>query len=302
MSLSDPELDLLKELLADDPGADVWLQVGEELVRRSEWGDAEQVLSGGIAVHGATAEAGALLARAALEAGHIDTALEALASVPFDPTADPASSRLHVLVHERAGQNDALRSLVDRYLEADPGDVVVSAVLDRLENDTAPTGGNLQAGRTPDPMVSMDRALAYVAVGRPDRAARVYRRILFHHRGFAPAQSGLNDLGSGATGRMMTEDLSEELVDPSKAPSTLEMPEPRLQAMIADEEDTEPKSITDAIEKFARGEGTHPLPSTFDDDEITEPMSLLNQEEGGALPTQARRPRRRRRRRSLLNR
>ena len=92
------------------------------------------------------------------------------------------------------------------------------------------------------------------------------------------------------------------MASPSMAPSTLEMPEPRLQAMIADEEDTEPKSITDAIEKFARGEGTHPLPSTFDDDEITEPMSLVNDEEGGLLSTRARRPRRRRRRRSLLNR
>ncbi|MFT4623787.1 MAG: hypothetical protein ACI8PZ_002443, partial [Myxococcota bacterium] len=47
MALTDPELDLLLELLAEDPTSEVYVQVGEELVRRARWEEAYVVLSRG---------------------------------------------------------------------------------------------------------------------------------------------------------------------------------------------------------------------------------------------------------------
>ena len=43
MPLTDPELDLLCEMLDEDPADEAFLQVGEELVRRSRWGEAEEI-------------------------------------------------------------------------------------------------------------------------------------------------------------------------------------------------------------------------------------------------------------------
>ena len=43
MALTDPELDLLREMLEEDPADEVFLQVGEELVRRGDHAGAAEV-------------------------------------------------------------------------------------------------------------------------------------------------------------------------------------------------------------------------------------------------------------------
>lgn len=304
MALSDPELELLRELLHDDPGADVWLQVGEELVRRGEWVDAEAVLTGGLGAHPETEAAWPLLARASLEMGHIGLALASLENVPLDPSGAPEAARVRMLALERAGRKEDARTIANAILGAHGNDVVASSLLERLDGAVV-AGADVVPGRAPDPFVSMDRAERYIAVGRPDRAVRVYRRILFHNPGFKGAEAALRDLGHGALTRQMTEDLSEELINPASMPPSLDMPSPALSALIADEEVTEPHPLPEGLLDYARGGTKNPkttLPDSFDvdDDEMTDPFAL----EGAAekLGTKARAPRRRRRRRSLLNR
>ena len=301
MALSDPELELLRELLEDDPGAEPWLQVGEELLRRGEWQDAEDVLSGGLGSHPDAIEAWPLLARASLELGHVGLALVALDNVPFDPENAAEAARVRILALERSGQTEDCRKAVDYFLKRVPNDVVVTSVLERLDGSS--TAAEVVPGRVPDPFISMDRADRYIAVGRPDRAARVYRRILFHNPGYSAAASALRALGADGLGRHMTEDLSEELLHPASAPPTLDMPAPQLSSMVADDEDTEPRGLPEALASYVKGAGKNPLPTTFEDDpdEHTDPFAPIS-DLGGKLSTKAKAPRRRRRRRSLLNR
>ncbi len=306
MALSDPELELLRDLLVDDPGAEPWFQVGEELIRRGEWLEAEIVISGGLSVHTERMEAWPLLARASLELGHVGLALAALDNVDFDPDGAPEAARVRILALERAGRTEDLRLCMDAFLSVDPDDVVVTSVQERLTGAAEVVqSADVVPGRIPDPMISMDRADRYIAVGRPDRAMRVYRRILFHDPGNAGARAGLK--GLGAFSRQMTEDLSEELLHPASAPPALDMPAPKLQSMIADEEVTEANpNVSEVLAQYARGMGKKPkssLPPSFDedDDELTDPFSAIAGLDG-KLSTKARAPRRRRRRRSLLNR
>ena len=304
MALSDPELELLKELLLDDPGAEPWFQVGEELIRRGEWADAENVISGGLTMHQDRQEAWPLLARASLELGHVGLALVALENVTFSPKSDPEAARVRILALERAGEKEEAREAAMAFLAVDPGDVVVTSVVERIEGKgPASLQADVLPGKVPDPFVSMDRAERYIAVGRPDRALRVYRRVLFHNPGMQAAEAALRLLGDDVFTRVMTEDLSEELINPAAAPPTLDMPAPQLAAMAADEEDTEPgKNLSEALKAYAKG-GKSPLPKDFDDeeDELTDPFSPIADLDG-KLSTKARAPRRRRRRRSLLNR
>lgn len=306
MALSDPELELLMELLEDDPGADVWFQVGEELVRRADWAEAEKVLSGGLGANPEAPEseaAWALLARASLELGQLGLSLAALENVSDDPAKAPEAARVRFLALERAGRGDAARQAVDAFLEIHPDDVVATSAKERLSGAVV-AGSVLPIGRAPDPMVTMDRARRYVAVGRPDRAARVYRRILFHNPTFAGAQAALRELGRDALGVHLTEDLSEEILHPASAPPSLDMPAPALQVLAADDEDTQPRGLPPALAAYARGGGVrNPFPASFDEepDEGTDPFSPLGDLDG-KLSTRARAPRRRQRRRSLLNR
>jgi hypothetical protein len=300
VALSDPELDLLRELLVDDPGADVWVQVAEELVRRSEWSDAVQVLKGGLAEDPTVDKAWVWYARACLETVQTDLALAALEHVPFLPNFEPESARVRILVLEQGGMIKSCRQHIAKFLHYEPDDVVVTAALERLDSPIAAQDGQ-PSGHTPDPLISMDRADRYVAVGRPDRAARVYRRILYHNPGFQPAEAGLRELGEDAWGRLMTEDLSHEIFDPATAPPALDMPEPKLSVFEADEEVTEPRVLLSAIQAFARGEGENPLPSSFGDPkDKAEFTAIKDAADKLGLGQVGKKPRRRRRRRSLL--
>jgi tetratricopeptide (TPR) repeat protein len=208
------------ELLEDDPQADLYLQVGEELVRRTRWKEARDVVTQGLKGDERPVEAYLWLARATLELGDYDACLKALAEADTAPGTE--AGRIEVLALERSGQTDAARDKALAYLEADPDDVVVSSVVERLE---APPPAAEQRGL--DPMLTVERAERYVKVGRIDRAVRVYRRILRSHPDDQGLQIRIRELMAAADDDL-PDDLSEELDDPSLVPPEFDMPAPGM--------------------------------------------------------------------------
>jgi len=229
VALTDPELDLLRELLEDDPTADLYQQVGEELVRRSEWAEARDVFLRGLR-GGPHPPSSSLLARAALELGDFEVALTALEAVDCAPGTEAA--RLEILALERSGQTAAAKDKARAFLEVDPNDVVVTSAVERLD---APAPENDQ--RAADPFYTVERAERYVAIGRIDRAIRVYRRILHSNRGDHGIQQRLRQLAAeGGLGAQ--DDLSEELTDPGLVPPEFTMPAPDLGVRGDEDDDT----------------------------------------------------------------
>ena len=220
MALTDPELDLLTELLEDDPTADLYLQVGTELVRRARWREARDVLLGGLAGDDRPPAAYALLARAALELGDYAACLRALEQVETTPGTEPG--RIEILALERSGQTDKARDKALAFLAVDAADVVVSSVVERLES---PPPDEDQRGL--DPMLTVERAERYVAVGRVDRAIRTYRRILRTHPDDQGLQIRLREL-MGVEADELPDDLSEELTDPGLVPPEFDLPSPGM--------------------------------------------------------------------------
>ena len=219
LALTDPELDLLREMLVDSPAEEVFLEVGEELVRRLRWAEAEQVLSEGLAQFPADdprRRAGfALLARASLETGRYDLTETALREIDTDAGRHFENARIELLWLERSGQLDSARERARSLLDVDATDLVAQAVLERLDMP-APS----PRSRAKDPFYTVARAEQYVAHGRPDRAIRVYRRIQLALAS-APAEAArveqrLRQLAGDASGAF--DDLSEELTDPGLVP------------------------------------------------------------------------------------
>jgi len=300
LALTDPELDLLLELLDDDPEDEVFFQVGEELVRRSRWDEARSVLLAGLS-NDSDARGWALLGRAALECGDMEAASSALGRIDSDPEVSLENASLAILILEASGRTEAAREAIDDYLAMDPDDVVVRAALERLEGYEGPVGGL----RSPDPFVSVDRAERYVAIGRQDRAVRVYRRLAFHNPKDAGIRDRLRQLVSKDEA-FYHDDLSEELEDPRAVPPDFKMPQPSLSGIRgADDEVTEPgklKRAAKAVREYARGTSNNPLPPRFDqeDEEDTDTLMVLKDETGEIAKVA--RKRKRRRRRSLINR
>jgi len=222
--LPDPELELLREMLLEDPGSEVFLQVGRELVERGEWDDAVDVLVRGLEVDGHGAEGWELLVQAAVRAGQFLRALAALEHVDTDPLRNEAMARAQVLALEAAGKVDGARQAAERFLGHHEGDVVVQSVVERL---TAPPPDSRR--RTADPMVSVGRAEEYAAFGRPDRAIRVFRRLHFHFPedlGLAHRINALRGMDA-APADDLSEELSREDEQPREgAPPGLTMPLP----------------------------------------------------------------------------
>lgn len=208
-------------MLEEDPSDDVFLQVGEELLRRARWAEAEDVLARGLSNH-PDPEGFAWLARAALETGRFDLALSALERVDRSPATSPENARVEILVLERSGQLDGARERAAAFLAVDPADVVVQAVLERLAAPPPERGR-----RAADPFYTVDRAERYVAIGRPDRAIRVYRRILLAHPADRSIELRLRQLAFEELAG--DDDLSEELTDPGLVPpEPIDMPAPTL--------------------------------------------------------------------------
>jgi len=300
LALTDPELDLLLELLDDDPEDDVFAQVGEELVRRSRWEEARAVLQTGLG-DSDDPKGWALLARAALECGVLDLANASLGKIDADPATNLENASLAILILEASGRKEVAREAIEAYLALDPEDVVVRAALDRLDGPDA----QVVAVRTPDPFVSVDRAERYVAIGRQDRAVRVYRRLAFHN----PEDGGIRERLRQLLVRdeaFYHDDLSEELDDPRAVPPDFKMPLPSLSGLAgADDEITEPGKLSkasSAVRQYVKGISKNPLPPRFDqdDEEDTDTLMVLK-DESGEIAKVARK-RKRRRRRSLINR
>jgi tetratricopeptide (TPR) repeat protein len=299
LALTDPELDLLLELLADDPEDDVFMQVGEELVRRTRWEEARRVLESGLKDDG-DSRGWALLARAALESGVLDVANAALAKFDTDPAVHRENAIVAILVLEASGRTEVAREAISNFLEIDPEDVVVQAALERLD---APTGGS-RSGRTPDPFVSVDRAERYVVIGRQDRAVRVYRRLVFHNPDDAGIRKRLKQLVAKDEA-FFHDDLSEELEDPRAVPPDFKMPSPSLSALAAGEDDvTEPGRglSSETVRQHAKGSASSPLPSEFDQDDEEDTDTLMVLKDSSGEIAKVARKRKRRRRRSLINR
>lgn len=224
MALTDPELDLLRELLADDPSDPVFVQVGEELVRRAVFDEAEKVLADGLKagqVDGPLASnAWVALARASLECAHYAACLDAWARAGATRQAEAELGRVRILALERSGRVDDARAAVAAFERLHPGiDVVVEAVKERIESPLPQV-----VRRAADPWLTTELAERYAAMGRADRAIRIYRRILFRHPTDASLRHRLMQLDHQPS--EITEDLSEELEDPSMVPPDLAMPAP----------------------------------------------------------------------------
>ncbi len=235
MALTDPELDLLCESLVDEPANKMFLQVGVELLRRERWADARQVLGNGLAALPATdprrSGVSSLLARAALETGHLDLAGATLQGLDLDPARRPENARTELLWLERSGRSAEARERARALLAVHPDDPVARGALARMDAPTPPA-----TARAADPLLTVARAERFAALGRPDRAIRTYHRVLLSH------------LASPGMARQLEQrvrqlscvagdadpDLSEELPAPSvaAAPSglALDAPPPTLVA------------------------------------------------------------------------
>lgn len=234
MALTDPELDLLLELVSEDPAAEVFVQVGQELARRERWAEGMGVLSRGLEHHPELMVAWPVLARTALEAGRPALALDSIRRTPIDPTESLEPAIVEMLALERLGRVDEAMDKAVAFLEIWPNEVVVSALIERIE---APPPD--PAARAADPFVTVARAERYVAIDRVDRAVRLYRRILFHNRGDRALETRLARLASGVDEDHMADDLSEEIVSPDDVLPDLTMPLPTLHSADFDNESTE---------------------------------------------------------------
>lgn len=222
MPLPDPELELLTEILGDEPGNEVFLQVGRELIGRTRFEEAVTVLAVGLE-HSEEAqvrpEGFALLADAALQAGQYLRALAALDNVAIDVPNNESLARIRVQVLEANGRLGEAREAAEDFLDHYPQDVVIEALVERLQ---APPPD--PARRLPDPFVSVERAEQYAALGRADRAIRVYRRLFFHFS---------DEVGFGHRVQQLLaqpveqeDDLSEESALSLEPVPDLHMPEP----------------------------------------------------------------------------
>jgi tetratricopeptide (TPR) repeat protein len=202
----------------------VFLQVGRELVERGEWDDAVDVLVRGLDADGEAEEGWELLTEAAVQAGQYLRALAALEHVDADPASNERMARARVLALEAIGKVEDARVAAEQFLEHRAEDVVVQSAMQRL---VAPPPDHRR--RAADPLVSVRRAEEYAAIGRSDRAIRVYRRLHFHFQDDLALAHRVNELrGVDAA---PTDDLSEELsvedeLRPEGAPPGLTMPPP----------------------------------------------------------------------------
>lgn len=224
MGLTTPELDLLREALTENPGDPIYLQVAAELIQRTRWTEAVDVLSRGVRYAPEYEDAWALLVDAAYYDAQYDRALWAIDHIQPDPAESPHLARRAVQCLERLGRLEAAREAVRAYLAIHPEDEDVQEIKQRLTS----------AGPAPhlaalDPFYDIERAEHYVAIGRPDRAFRVLRRVQFRNPGDDWLAARLRELRHGAID-YVEDDLSEDL-GPLVDPPELNVPSPALGAV-----------------------------------------------------------------------
>lgn len=249
MPLTDPELELLSELLVDDPGADSFPEVGEELLARGRDKEAYNVLRRGLAANPHLDGGWLVFVTAAESVGDHVGVLEALEQVDADPAVSPDLARSRIAALGRTGQATRVRAACNRFLEVHPGDPEVLQALLRLD---APPPATERTAR--DPFLTVERAEQYVVHGRLDKAIRAYRRILHRHPSDRGVEKRLFELVEMPHDHdWIEDDLSEEilradLTATGPAPD-INMPSPSISS--PDDELTQPHSIEE-IERVLR--------------------------------------------------
>ncbi len=279
MALTDPELALLLDALAEDPGDGVYPQVGEELVRRSRWGDAARILGAGLDALPHPA-AWTLLARARLELGDAEAAFAAISRTHRELPGFPEAARIELLAMERTGRLAEARERAAAFRAWDPNDVVVQAVHERL---SAPEPDKPLI--TPDPTLTVGAAERFADIGRFDRAIRLYRRMLHHNPGHAGIQVRLRELAQEhPEADEFTRDSTTDMVPlVSMAPLAVV---PRLGSTpVPVERAVMERRTADRIERLA-------VPPPIPEDEITDVNLILDAPDA---------PNGRRKPRSLIN-
>jgi hypothetical protein len=139
---------------------------------------------------------------------------------PLEVTPESAPARVRVQIRALAGigERARARALAESLLLLHPEEGTVDDLVPAPTAEVAPPAEG-------DGWSSRSRAEAYVGRGRPDRAIRVLRRLLFHEPSNLELRARLDELLAGPRTRP-TDDLSEELPDPSVVPPLLRMPSP----------------------------------------------------------------------------
>lgn len=224
--MTDPELEMLRELLEEDPSADVFLDVGRELCRREKWTDAAVVLGAGLEHNAGLREGWELLARAGVASGQPGPALSALEHLSPTPEKHPELVKLEVQALCGVGQLERAALLAESLVLLHPAMGPVEALLAGSAVTAPPTEAEPALVMAVDPVLTEERAAAYARAGRPDRAVRVLRRLLFYNPRSKRIRERLNAL-LGTPFERECDDLSEELPDPSKfPPPSISMPRP----------------------------------------------------------------------------
>jgi hypothetical protein len=224
VTITGPELDLLQEVLAEDPTADVFLDVAQALFDGGEPRRAAEVLRRALEAGAQSDEAVGLLARSASASGD-DAGVRAAAERlgPAAMKADPALARAWALALDRNGQLDEAAAVASDLIAKHGDDPELAAIVERQH---AAPPDNRSRGR--DPYYTVSRAEAYLESGRPDLAVRVYRRILAANPNDQAIHARLLRLrGMPRESRPWVDDLSEEYWLNRPAPP-LNMPLPAL--------------------------------------------------------------------------
>jgi tetratricopeptide (TPR) repeat protein len=223
VALADPELELLNEILFDDPSDEAHLGVAREYVRRRDWSSALRVLNAATEAGGNEAESWSLLAQSAFHATQYLRALAAIDRFGADVEQSDLLSRIRIEALLCAGRTDRARKFCTTHLARFPTDSAASALMERMRDRTPEM---LQRRQGMDPLLTAERAEGYASMGRVDRAVRVYRRLLFHDPSNVRYDSRLRELQGVDSDS--PDDLSEELAFDMSAqrPPRLSMPAP----------------------------------------------------------------------------
>ena len=241
MSVTDPELHLMLELLDDDPGDDSVVAASEALLARGRPRDALRLLERGLSANPHLDAGWVLLVTTAMALGKSVTVLEAMEHIDTDASSNPDMARLRIRALVGTRQASHLRAACERFLSVHPEDAEVAGILERIH------AGDATGERTArDPFVSVSRAEAYARCGRVDKAIRAYRRILARYPHDRALETRLMELAELPLEREWREDdLSEEVLASDFTASGpaphIDMPTPSIVG--PEEEITQPHSI-----------------------------------------------------------
>lgn len=222
--ITGPELDLLQEVLTEDPAADIFMDVAHALLDRGETRKAASVLRRALESGASDDDAARMLAQAASDVGD-DAGLRIAADHLGEEAMrrEPALARAWAVALDRGGNLDKAAELAQTLLDAHGEDEELRAIIERQQ--APPPEGGLR-GR--DPFFTVARAEEYLENSRIDLAVRVYRRILAANPDNHVVHARLLRLRAMPwEARPWVEDLSEEYWVQHPVPP-LSMPAPRL--------------------------------------------------------------------------